>query len=500
MTYRNRSYSQAWGRPTREDKAGNIYYVRLKSPFGPLYKLGFTSMSSVHERLAFQGAGHEKLVDVVLGFAYSRNALSIEQTLHGYFDSKRAFSIPDALMPLAGNGQQEVYVDDILGMDEDFTREQAHSVRVRIQSQRTGQPLHAIEADFERDARLEADVEDVMNLRFVWPISWIWRAWCAIEKALFTDGGKRKYEEKVQGMIRWYREMGGEAQRERERPLGYPYVDEVRADRQAKIALRMRQLEQARARVRLAPFGDRLKAMFEALRDRNALLFECSVDVDRLVYNLAEAMTQDLTFGSDYMGVANNCDLMDLMDAIAAGDPRDVLMIPVQEGYKALLRHWVKTGDLFSEDLPIPADPLFYRTSDGQTHTVSPISSCCFGPSFFLEVLGREWHWPQQPGRMGDDVDQWAEFDVEVRNAMSGFLGRLVVRVEPIAESEQLGVSFPNFYAEYRRAIDESAAPTGGDGPFAPPQLVLPSFEERALLREITGFGKPRDRGLAGER
>ena len=49
--------------------AGHLYYIRLKTNFGPLYKLGFTSMSSVYERFAYKGNGDEKLIDEVYLFA-----------------------------------------------------------------------------------------------------------------------------------------------------------------------------------------------------------------------------------------------------------------------------------------------------------------------------------------------------------------------------------------------------------------------------------------------
>lgn len=218
MTYRERSNSKGWGRPVREEKAGNIYYVRLKTPVGHLYKLGFTTMSTAHERFAFQGARHEKLIDRVFVFAYSLNAFSIEQTLHGHFESKQAFGIPEAMMPLAGNGQSEVYVEDILGLDEDFTHESAQIVRARIQALRTGQPyLHGVKAESEQNAGVNSDVQAVLNMRFGWPISWIWRAWCIIDRALFLDGAKQSYDEKVRGMIRWLRETALKSERERER-------------------------------------------------------------------------------------------------------------------------------------------------------------------------------------------------------------------------------------------------------------------------------------------
>jgi hypothetical protein len=438
----------------------------------------------VYERFAFQGAGHEKQLDVILGFAYSPNALSIEQTLHGYFDNKRAFGYPDALMPFADNGQSEVYVDDILGMDEEFTREQARGVRARIQAQRTGQSVESIKVDLEQDARVDADVQDIINLRFTWPISWIWRAWCMIEEALFTNGAKRKYEEKVQALILWFQNE----ERELQRNIG---VSSHRRERQLWIAAHQQKLAEQRDRVLRAPFGEKVRMMLEALRTHDLPSFARVVDTDRLIYNLAEAMTENLVLGSDYMQVAHNCDLMDLMDAIAAGNPRDVLLTPVQEGYKALLFHWVKTGELLSEDLLPCADPLFHRTSDGQFHTVSPISTYDFGPSVFLEAFGHEWQWPQQARRSSVGAKRLEEFEVQTRNATSGFSGRLVVRVEAKAPDQPLEVSFPNFYAEYRRAIDQEAL-AGDERAVVPP--APPSPELKALLREVTGFGRGGDR------
>jgi hypothetical protein len=49
-----------------------------------LYKLGFTSLESVHERLAYQRKGHEKLIDTVLFSARFNNALLLELNRPGF--------------------------------------------------------------------------------------------------------------------------------------------------------------------------------------------------------------------------------------------------------------------------------------------------------------------------------------------------------------------------------------------------------------------------------
>jgi hypothetical protein len=63
---------------------GILYYIRLKTQFGMLYKLGFTSLESVHERLAYQRKGHEKLIDTVLFSARFNNALLLELNRPGF--------------------------------------------------------------------------------------------------------------------------------------------------------------------------------------------------------------------------------------------------------------------------------------------------------------------------------------------------------------------------------------------------------------------------------
>lgn len=123
-------------RPHRPaQKNGHLYYARLKTPLGIFYKLGFTSLESLAKRLAFQGTGDDALIDEVLYFVYHENAYDLETTLHAHFTWHRAFSVYSAQadMPLCGNGQSELYYDDILGLDGHFTQEQADETRTNVQ-------------------------------------------------------------------------------------------------------------------------------------------------------------------------------------------------------------------------------------------------------------------------------------------------------------------------------------------------------------------------------
>lgn len=115
-----KSLSRLWRRP--RPSAGNVYYARLSTPHGTLYKLGFTKMASVTDRLAYGGLGNEKLIDKVLAFTFLEDAWDVEQDLHDHFQTQRAFGGrgKNPAWPLCGCGQTELYRDDILGLDEDL--------------------------------------------------------------------------------------------------------------------------------------------------------------------------------------------------------------------------------------------------------------------------------------------------------------------------------------------------------------------------------------------
>ena len=129
---RARIYTGASLRP--ENPKGNLYYVRLTTAVGTFYKIGFTKLESVHKRLAFSGDGHEGLIDRVLVFMPLDDAFGIESRLHAHFRDKRAFGRfgDDPAMPLYMNGQSELYIEDVLGVDPDYSKEQAKKTRDKI--------------------------------------------------------------------------------------------------------------------------------------------------------------------------------------------------------------------------------------------------------------------------------------------------------------------------------------------------------------------------------
>lgn len=105
-----------------KQSAGHVYYVRLKTPQGAFYKVGYTSMSTLLERMAYSGHGDERLIERELLFTYREDAWDIEQTFLDHFSKHRAFGkfSNDPAMPLGGRGQSELFSFDVLGLDEEL--------------------------------------------------------------------------------------------------------------------------------------------------------------------------------------------------------------------------------------------------------------------------------------------------------------------------------------------------------------------------------------------
>lgn len=426
--------------PVIKDKEGNLYYVRLKTSLGPMYKLGFTTMASVKERFAFQGAGHEDQIDKVIAFVPDTGALLIEQRLHRHFKRHSVFPIIERDMPFAGNGQSELYVEDILQMDFEYTPEQGKRVHAALMQGRmaqAGASPASIAAATKQKHRDDQAVQAITDLRHVWLIRWVLWAWQKLDDRLFTSPAQKEHEKDIQRLIVWFQM-------------------EPRRRRAIALVQAEREFQRLVAEATAAPrtFAGKLALALDALKSRDLAAFEIHVNLDQLAMNLAEAMTEDLVMGSDYMGVACNCGLVDLCHAMADGNPIEMLTVPVKEGYKELVRHWVARRELRSEELVMPTDPIYYRTDDGTVHEISPLSSVYYGPSYFLNIFGRQWRCClEQPAMVEDN---WAAFKIEIANEQTGFRGDLLVHAMQFESAGQIKVAFPNFHELYEQALRAS--------------------------------------------
>lgn len=161
--------------------SGNIYYARLITPLGIFYKLGFTAHDSVHARLAYKGNGDEKLLDHVFYFGYLDDAFDVEFALHSHFAVRAAFSgycaEPD--LPLFGNGQSELYIDDILCLDDTYTAAQAKKTcdNIRLAEQaRTKKAVEKMRHCTVPSIEKDTDVEQILKI-IEGPLLWLMRAY-----------------------------------------------------------------------------------------------------------------------------------------------------------------------------------------------------------------------------------------------------------------------------------------------------------------------------------
>lgn len=148
-----------------------------------MYKLGFTTLSSAQERLAYQGNGHEKMIDAVLCFVYMKDAYDVEQALHKMFERKALFyGGQHERMPMLGNGQSELYRDDVLGVDTGFTADQAEKTRVNV----LAEEYRGYGASEEEVGQLIKNEED----RYRNSLSYKWRTEISASPATPTIGVK----------------------------------------------------------------------------------------------------------------------------------------------------------------------------------------------------------------------------------------------------------------------------------------------------------------------
>tara|TARA_R110001592_G_scaffold363263_1_gene682786 strand:- start:10339 stop:11010 length:672 start_codon:yes stop_codon:yes gene_type:complete len=125
-------------RPIPCKKSGNLYYVRLKTECGIFYKLGFTSLNSVHERLGYGGSNDAQYIDKVLLFVYLDDASEVENKLHSYLSDKKAFGKYSAAkeFPLSKNGQTELYIEDVLRLDSAYSEKQGEVTKRQLRNKR----------------------------------------------------------------------------------------------------------------------------------------------------------------------------------------------------------------------------------------------------------------------------------------------------------------------------------------------------------------------------
>jgi hypothetical protein len=423
-------------------KAGNLYYVRLCTPVGMLYKIGFTTMGSVHERLAFRGDGTDTLIDRVLLFAHFSDASDLEQELHKLFRRSAAFCGWDEQMPLFANGQSELYCEDVLELDNNYSRRQSLETAEEIEFVRHvayGADEALLRAHLTERRRQRSDrerrwaetcatpsVKSGWMVRVIGPIVRVGLVACIALVKLVGKLSETGNDRRIAELRGWLKD--------------------------AARAARMRQLVQLDLR-------DDARSSIQALKRRDLAPFEQLVDIERLATNVTNAMTEDLALPSDYMGVANNCGLLDLVELMhREGGCRDLLLRPVEEHYARTLRDFVTTHRLGTEELLLPDDLVYHYVPPELIASDRLTLSDYFGPKSFLSEFGRTWTLPE-PEAMAI-VGERCAFSIAVANEHTGFSGHLTVSVGRTPQG-RLDVTFPNFLDLSYQACEHEQVRTG---------------------------------------
>lgn len=447
---------------------GNLYYVRLKTPAGPLYKLGFTTMKSVQERFTFQGEGHEELIDKVMFFGHFDDAFDIEEQLHLHFHNKAVFrkTNPKAYGPLYKNGQSELYAEDILGLDADYVEAQSELTRrdLRVTDlEHKGMTKQAAHKEIARDKLMLKAIPILFYPLFlvINAVVWLWVKLIEDENKLKKEDAQRKArrvqdEAKKERLLARIRQahavQAAEAFKEvaKHDPDEYQMILTTRAlERQTRvIKLKIAAIERR--------ISDQVLMAIRALKDKDLTRFEELVDVNLLIFNFTEAMTSKFLTGSDYLIVANNTYMVNLLDAMMAPgvSSRDLLLKPVEETYKAVLRHYVRTHTILTEDILVPPGPLYEVDLNIEGSSDNGLSTY-FGLGTLLGEFGRDITLADT--HEFELVDGAIHFPIHVRNPAHNFEGDLVVAAR-MTSSNKLALNFPNFRELQEEAIQSELA------------------------------------------
>ena len=420
-------------------------------------------------------------------------------------------------MPLHGNGQSELYVEDILGIDPGYSPERARQVHAAIMVARlraSGRPQADIDQALEEKRAQHALERDLLSLRDSVSASRvlgaIGRLWSALHRALFSAPKQGKDQAALEARLDWIRradveEAPSDAEAARivrqrriavlmkqvdDDPLNAPERERQRQQRRLDLDRWLAERRKSSGRhwfskpnplvwldggvadylhavpevtpadrALLAAFECNVDAAFAALRARDLGAFEKVVDLDVFAFNLAEAMTADFQGAADYLRVPNSLNMGYLASLATLLDARETVMRPVEDGYKSILRHWIAHRELLCEALPAHAAPQYHLEGDGSGErlAVSPLSRY-FGPAAYLRLLGRDWKILEGTRRA-----QAGETDIEVRvaNPKTGFVGWLLVRATPIRPTGRVALAFPNFIELHREARKLHEASTG---------------------------------------
>jgi hypothetical protein len=118
----------------QHQQSGNLYYIKLKTDLGIFYKIGFTTYQNINDRFNYDNSNDYRLIQETLMFQYYDDAYLKEQRLHKQYKYKKAFYkySNESYLPLPNNGQSELYYDDILSLDKNFSKKEKNFTKLKV--------------------------------------------------------------------------------------------------------------------------------------------------------------------------------------------------------------------------------------------------------------------------------------------------------------------------------------------------------------------------------
>lgn len=444
---------------TPKNASGYLYYVRLSTELGMLYKIGFTTFGSVQERLGYKGGRDDDLVDKVLLFKRMTDAADWEALLHRVFRKKRAFYSDSEYLPLFRNGQSELYYEDVLGLDGDMEDVAAGSTEARRQEaynyisfqhdKKMGrtpvrQPIKALTEEQQAIWNLLEQIRGGSQ----GILDWVGRIFSGF--ALTKGRGRTRKtlspeEEKAREFIVALRGSSW-ADRHSEPTPRDPAAEslDVQLDILAAVGSSKEWTIKNARDVRLqVMLKNRIETAILAFRCGDLNKFEDLVDIPGVIDAIFDAQLS-YGFRSDYLGILHNCGmttLMETQETMSVASLREVMVRPLHDTYRPLLRYFVRTKKILGTSLAMPDEPLYAFDSQFSENGEHPYSDY-FSPGTLIRKLGTNWTL-EKPLKLTfhDDAIQ---FFIGVKIPEIGFAGSLAVDVMFTKNYKKIAVRFPN--------------------------------------------------------
>lgn len=405
------------------ENIGNLYYVRLNTPLGKFYKIGFTTMKSVNDRLAFQGTGDEKYIEEVLYFQFRLGAYGLEQSLHAYFYEQAAFAKYSAFvdMPLPRNGQSELYYDDVLKLDGKFTPAQAEHSRKAVELA-VAKRTYTSEIWAKRVISFNNACFSIL-MGLAKSIGWSIKAVKAVlgVKAVEEQLPKSVLEERRKVEI---------------------FLAELKREQDVKLIRTHREIKILR--------------LIHAFNNRDIDGFRALVNTEELSRDIANSMISDFVMLTDYMTLPNNAGMFSLLEAMNHENCHELLISPVVRSYIPMIEEFIASRTISDTSIKMPRDPLY---------AVDPECSDCgdyfteyFGAQQFMGLLNSKFI-GLGPYKH-DDKKSRTEFMVELEDQVTTMRFSVCVVVD--FSKKMLRFAFPNadqVIREYQGQVESGNQP-----------------------------------------